>query len=118
MVCNKCGTQNEIGARICKNCGASLDTMTTPGAFDVSATSTSNVGKGLAIASLVLGIVSFFCFPLVTGLLGIIFGGVAKSKGFRGGMATAGIVCGVIGLALWVLMLAFCGGLSLIPMGF
>lgn len=55
-------------------------------------------GKGLAVAGLVLGIISFFCIPVVTGLLGIIFGGVAKSKGYRGGMATAGIVCGIIGI--------------------
>ncbi len=64
-------------------------------------------GKGLAIAALVLGIVSFFCFPAITGVLGIIFGGVAKGKGCRSGMATAGIVCGVISLILFVLIIVF-----------
>lgn len=60
-------------------------------------------GKGFAIAGMVCGIVSLVCIvPLITGLLGIIFGGVAKSKGFQGGMATAGIACGAIGLGLWV----------------
>lgn len=62
-------------------------------------------GKGMAIASLVLGIVAFFCFPIITGALGIIFGCVAKGKGCRSGMATAGIICGSIGIALWLLML-------------
>lgn len=61
--------------------------------------------KGMAIAGLVLGILAFFIFPIVTGTLGIVFGGVAKSKGYRGGMATAGIVCGCIGIALWIIML-------------
>ncbi len=70
-------------------------------------------GKGLAIAALVLGIVSFFCFPIITGVLGIVFGGVAKSKGCRSGMATAGIVCGAIGLGLWFVMLI--AGFSFMP---
>lgn len=70
-------------------------------------------GKGLAIAALVLGIVSFFCFPIITGVLGIVFGGVAKSKGCRSGMATAGIVCGAVGLGLWFIMLI--AGFSIVP---
>ncbi|MEE0264229.1 MAG: DUF4190 domain-containing protein [Acutalibacteraceae bacterium] len=62
-------------------------------------------GRGFAIASLVLGIVSFFCFPAVTGILGIIFGGVARSKGSKSPMAIAGIICGVIGIILWIVLL-------------
>ena len=34
----------------------------------------------------------------------IIFGGVSKGKGYRGGMATAGIVCGIIGVILQFLL--------------
>ncbi len=71
-------------------------------------------GKGLAIAGMVCGILSFFCFPYILGVLGIIFGGVAKSKGYTGGMATAGIVTGVIGVALWLVMLIACPGSFLI----
>ena len=70
-------------------------------------------GKGMAIAALVLGIVSFFCFPAITGTLGIIFGCVAKGKGCRSGMATAGIICGAIGIALWIIMLIL--GFSFMP---
>lgn len=62
-------------------------------------------GKGFAIASLVLGIVSFLCFPAITGVLGIIFGGIARSKGSRSPMAIAGIVCGVIGIILWIILI-------------
>lgn len=69
-------------------------------------------GKGLAVASLVLGIVSFFCFAIITGILAIVFGAVAKNKGFKGGMATAGIVCGVIGVALWLVMMIFMPSLA------
>ncbi|MBE7011925.1 MAG: DUF4190 domain-containing protein [Ruminococcaceae bacterium] len=78
----------------------------------------SQPGKGLAIASMVCGIVSFFCFGFILGLLAVIFGGVAKSKGYRGGMATAGIVLGVIGLAFYVIMLIACSAFSVIPFSF
>ena len=70
---------------------------------------TSKPGKGFAIAGMVCGIVAFFFAGFILGLLGIIFSGVAKSKGYRGGMATAGIVCGVIALVLVILY--FIGGL-------
>lgn len=69
-------------------------------------------GKGFAIAGMILGIISFLCTPIVTGVLGIIFGGVAKSKGYRGGMATAGIVCGILGIIGWILMIAFMGDIT------
>ena len=127
MVCKNCGTYDDTGAKFCPNCGASLTEQeaapATPAAQPAAVTQNpvfnnapvQNVpqpGKGMAIAALVLGIVSFFCTPIVTGVLGIVFGCVAKSKGYPGGMATAGIVCGVIGLILWVLMLIG-GGVAL-----
>ncbi len=68
----------------------------------------SNNGRGLAIASLVLGILSIFVFAVIAGPLGIIFGCMAKSNGYRGAMATAGIVCGIIGVVSWILMLVVC----------
>ena len=76
----------------------------------------SDAGKGLAIAGMVCGILSFFCFPAILGVLGIIFGGVAKSRGYTGGMATAGIVTGVIGVALWLLMLIACDGAGMLAL--
>jgi len=65
-------------------------------------------GNGLAVAGLVLGIISLPAFFLTIidipiALLGIIFGGVglAKAKKLNGknkGMAMAGLICGIIGL--------------------
>ena len=69
-------------------------------------------GKGFAIAGMVLGIVSlvtFWCYGFIAGILGIVFGGVAKSKGFKGGMATAGIVCGAIAICIWLVMFLIAG---------
>ena len=45
----------------------------------------------------------------IAGVLGIVFGGVAKSKGFKGGMATAGIVCGAIAIGMWLVMFLIAG---------
>ena len=73
-------------------------------------------GKGLAIAAMVTGILSFLCFPYVFGVLGIVFGGVAKSKGCKSGMATAGIACGAVGIALWLLMLVACSSTGLMSL--
>ena len=63
-------------------------------------------GKGLAIGSLVCGIVSLvFCWTgcvaiisLITGIVGIILSVNAKKQGFIGGMSTAGLVMSIIGL--------------------
>jgi hypothetical protein len=65
----------------------------------------------MAIAALCCGIAGFLC--IIPAILGIIFGFVAKSQiraaGYvqRGdGMATAGIVLGVVWIALSVILLA------------
>lgn len=61
--------------------------------------------KGLAIASMVLGIVALVLsccvpyLPIVLALLAVILGGVSLAKKMGGkGMAIAGLVCGIIGL--------------------
>lgn len=109
MVCQNCGAQNPDGVQVCANCGAALAPVNTYGQPYYGAPAVP--GKGLAIASLVLGIISIFLFPLITGLLAVILGGAAKSKGCTSGLATGGIVCGIIGLALWLIMLIFIGSM-------
>lgn len=60
---------------------------------------------GMAIAALVLGIVSLFFFPFITGTLGVVFGGIALKRANNNpnkegrGMALAGLICGIVGLA-------------------
>lgn len=124
MVCNKCGNPINPGATFCTNCGAPVEaqapqTYNATPVYDApqnyNPTPDAPPAKGLAIASLVLGIVSLFCLPVVTGVLAAIFGGVAKSKGNTSGMATAGIVLGIIGVATWLIMIIACGGFAFIP---
>jgi hypothetical protein len=73
--------------------------------------------NGMAVASLVLSLVSLLVWPAA--ILGVIFGFVARSQLAErphetgGGMATAGIVCGIIfgvlGL-LWMIYVINNGG--------
>jgi hypothetical protein len=64
MKCTRCGAENAPGAAFCANCNAPLAPAAapayTPGYAPVPAPAVP--GKGLAIASMVCGIVSFFCF--------------------------------------------------------
>jgi hypothetical protein len=78
-----------------------------------AATPSSNAkpAKGLAIAAMVLGISSLVIFPLA-GILGIIFGTIAlkrikanPSQEGRG-MALAGLICGIVGVAFLVILIA------------
>lgn len=69
--------------------------------------------SGWAVASLVLGILSFLCLPFVAAIVAIIFGALARSdiKRSRGevggsGLATAGIVLGVVNLSLLLIFVA------------
>lgn len=109
FICPRCGAQNMDGATNCSNCGVPFTAQPVYGAPP-----SSTPGKGLAIASMVCGIVSFFCFGIILGVLAVIFGAVAKNKGYTGGMATAGIVLGVVGLGLYIVMLVACG-MPIIP---
>jgi Domain of unknown function (DUF4190) len=82
-------------------------------------------GNGQAVAALVLGIVSlvffwlfFLIFPVICGILAIIFGRIGLNRVNRGettrnkGMAIAGLVTGILGTiisaALWIAVIVDC----------
>ena len=133
MVCKNCGAELAQEAKFCTVCGAQVETTvppqqqyTTSGEYSAQPQAGQPVytqpvmqqpvyvaqnqpGHGFAVASLVLGIVSFFCCGFITGILAIIFGAVAKNKGNRSGMATAGIVCGIVGIVLLIFVYIFAG---------
>ena len=86
----------------------------------------NNGNNGMAIASMVLGIVSIvvLCwrFPIglicgiVSAILAIVLGIMHNKRNSKNGMAIAGIVCGIIGLVLAVILLAL-AALGLFAMG-
>lgn len=69
---------------------------------------TPKPGKGKAIASLVLGIVTVailcwlppFVFGVASGILGIVFAVLATKAGYRGGIKVGGLVTSIIGLVI------------------
>jgi hypothetical protein len=110
MYCSRCGVLNPDKAGYCSNCGAQLnqeavlDTVITsplPAAPKSPAPANLPAG-GMAIASLILGIIGIFLIPLAS-ILGIVFGSIGIHQASRGqaggrGKAIAGLALGIFGL--------------------
>lgn len=110
MFCSKCGNSNPDNALHCSACGEPLVSNPNP-APAYNPAPASEPGKGLAIASMVCGIVSFFFFGLVLSVVALVLGLVAKNKGYTGGMATAGVATGSVALGLSLLSMIACGSI-------
>ena len=92
------------------------------GSFNAPSSSMPNPSKPYAIASLVLGILSVFCcccyyISGIFAILSIVFACIARKK--NGGkmptMALVGLIFAIIGLVLFLIMLAFEIYLATIP---
>ncbi|MEE1927935.1 DUF4190 domain-containing protein [Streptomyces sp. TRM 70351] len=73
---------------------------------------TQSTNNGMAIASLVLGIIGLFVFPIVLGPIALILGFLAH-RSSPSGLAKAGIVLGAIDTILGIIFIAT-GGFGLI----
>jgi uncharacterized membrane protein YvbJ len=114
MFCPQCGEENPDDNKFCSKCGAALTAKAEKAPSRRSApASTATGGKtsGMAIAALVMGILSFVVFgPLA--VLAIVFGALGisqtnKDPALKGkGMAVAGLVMGIIGVAGWIIAVA------------
>lgn len=106
MFCPKCGAENPEGVQLCTSCSWVLTSTSTRGPCPSAKTS------GLAVASLVLGILSFFtCF--ITAIPAIILGVVGllkinKSAGqLKGtGLAVAGMALPAIAVPIMAMLMA------------
>ena len=67
---------------------------------------TTKQSRGFSIASLVLGIISLIAFAIIAGTLAIVFGAIAINKEGKNAMAIAGIITGIVGIVLWLILLA------------
>lgn len=69
--------------------------------------SAQNAGKPMAIASLVLGIVSLCTFGLfvIPEILGIVFAFLSEKQGKMLGEAKAGLICSIIGIVIFIIIL-------------
>ena len=107
MRCPACGSNNPDVARFCSACGARFEAAKPKESEAVLATGSGPrteapvKGKGLSVASLVLGVLSIFPFSFLTGIPAIITGAIALAQRRLGrGMAIAGVVLGAIGSAV------------------
>ena len=60
---------------------------------------------GFAIASLVLGIVSFFLLPIIGGILAIVFGNKSIRDNGMNTMARVGKILGIVALVLYIVII-------------
>ena len=122
MQCPNCGKVIVPGVTTCPECGSPIGSEApapppayAPGTPPVQppVPGAKQATSGWAIASLILGICGFTCIPLIGSVLAIVFGFLGKSEikkssgRLKGsGLATAGIVLGIILIALMVIAAA------------
>jgi hypothetical protein len=74
----------------------------------------TRTGNGMAVAGFVCALVGIFLFQFILGPLGIIFGAIgwarANSGAPRKGLAVAGVIIGILDLAILIVVLAAGGG--------
>lgn len=105
MNCPYCQAQLPEGANVCPQCGAVLNAPVVNPEASIPGDASKN---GFAIASLVLGILSFCCFGIVAGALAVIFG-ILGLKSQKRGMAIAGIVLGSIAAVVCLIFILLGG---------
>lgn len=116
MYCRNCGKEFAETDIFCTGCGQRKEAAPAYSGISVQLPQKSTQGRGLAIAAMVLGIIStIYSFLFIPGILGIVFGFSAKSQGNKSGMATAGIACGIVSICLgilyWALIVSIAAGL-------
>ncbi len=118
MFCSKCGAQVSEDQAHCSNCGAAVNATsqtnsTAQPQYQAVPQPVRSTGKGLGIASMIVGIVSlaFFCFiwlAIVCAIVGIALGGVSiyqsKKAGVPNGMGVAGLTCSCIALGILIVL--------------
>ena len=106
LFCTNCGAQNGDNDAFCTNCGAQLnapaEVVEQPVVEVVAAE--EKKGNGMGIASLICGIlgVTCCCGSFLAPILSIVFACISKKNTGKNGLATAGLILGIIGLVLGV----------------
>lgn len=110
MFCAKCGTQVEEGSKFCQKCGTPVGQAVTPpqtasaqpGNYQPAAAIKTS---GMAIASLVLGILGISLLAIIFGIVAL--NQIKKSNGFvtGKGMAIAGIILGSVAIVITIIVI-------------
>ena len=120
MKCKSCGNEFDIGI-FCPKCGFKNEEESISQASNItesikseeenvsSVESTNQKGKGFAVASLIMGIISILTVGafIVPEIFGIVFAFVSKKNSEMRGTAKAGLICSIISIVLLVLIFVF-----------
>ncbi len=110
MFCKNCGAECADGVKFCEKCGTAMDQPV----YQTPVANNSFPGKGMGIASMVLGIVALvlFCIFYISipcGIVGLVLGALAYKKaravGVKSNIITAGIVCSCVALGIEIIYL-------------
>lgn len=120
--CKQCGSELENGVKFCPKCGAAVDgnvevKSASPTPFEsrqqtAVKVKSADAGHGLAIGSLVCGIIGivlwFFGYTclisIVLGIVGLVLAGNAKKEGNTEGIRTAGFIVSLIALIIGIII--------------
>ena len=120
--CKQCGSELENGAKFCPKCSAAVegDAVAKPASPTSSESrqqpevkaKSADAGHGLAIGSLVCGIIGivlwFFGYTclisVVLGIVGLVLAGNAKKEGNTEGIRTAGFIVSLIALIIGIII--------------
>ncbi len=127
MKCKSCGNEFDIGI-FCPNCGFKNEEETVVLSNDIqesakvvannkdankvnmdATTNPQGKGRGLAIASLVMGVISVLTIGafIIPEILGIVFALVSKKDSEMSGLAKAGMICSIISIIIFVVIILF-----------
>jgi uncharacterized membrane protein YvbJ len=107
MFCPQCGEKIPDDAKFCPKCGAALTAKVERARAPAPAT-TKERTSGMAVASLILGILGISILAIIFGAIGI--SQTNKDPNLKGkGLAIAGLVLGIIGMVgvvFWIIAAA------------
>lgn len=107
MYCSNCGREIEENVAFCPNCGQAVNVKRTvpnvePMPYEYTSEPVKSETDGYAIASLVLGILAFFCLPIVGSILAIVFGNKSMCEHGQNTMAKVGKILGIVSLVIMI----------------
>ena len=120
--CKQCGSELENGVKFCPKCGAAVESSVEVNATALTVSESrqqaavkvksADAGHGLAIGSLVCGIIGvvlwFFGYTclisVVLGIVGLVLAGNAKKEGNTEGLRTAGFIVSLIALIIGIII--------------